>query len=101
LSALAEALSGALGCPVNDMTGLDGSYEIEVAASADELVGLHPPPAQILTTGPNSVGSNELARDPSPSLMDSIKVLGLQMEGRKVRIQFIVVDAINKVPTEN
>ncbi|HTS66263.1 MAG TPA: TIGR03435 family protein, partial [Candidatus Acidoferrales bacterium] len=86
--------------PVIEMTGLTGAYEMEFDVSGEEVrtaARAHgfavPPPAE---------GSSESASDPAGvSLAASLRRLGLRLEPRKAPVEVIVIDAVEKVPTEN
>jgi len=45
--------------------------------------------------GPADVG------DPSGSIFSSIQQLGLKLESRKAPLEFLIVDHVEKTPTEN
>jgi uncharacterized protein (TIGR03435 family) len=86
--------------PVQDATGLTGKYDIDLTWTPDPAfrpTGLQPPaspmtpPAADIPTAPE--GSSLFT-----ALRES---LGLRLERRDVPIQFLVVDHIERVPTEN
>jgi uncharacterized protein (TIGR03435 family) len=83
----AQALTGLLGTPVADMTGLPGAYDISLEAAPDSMPGLH---------------SRTAASDSSyPSIFTALKSLGLTLEAKEVPVKQLVVDAARKLPTEN
>jgi bla regulator protein BlaR1 len=76
--------------PVIDLTGEKGRYQVVLEMSMAELEAV------------SSSGS----RDDIPSAglkaaQDGLKKLGLQLEHRKVPIEVLVVDHLEKAPTEN
>jgi bla regulator protein blaR1 len=76
--------------PVIDMTGEKGRYQVVLEMSVAELEA-------VLSSG---------SRDDIPSTglkaaQDGLKKLGLQLEHRKVPIEMLVVDHLEKVPTGN
>jgi uncharacterized protein (TIGR03435 family) len=102
LSVLMAQLGGQ---QVVDLTGLKGDYEIAVEITLADLMamagsqGLGPPPPS--ATGAASGGP--VASDPAggPSLYQSVKQLGLELEERKAQVVRLVIDHVEKTPTEN
>jgi uncharacterized protein (TIGR03435 family) len=93
MPALARALSGVLAAPVEDVTGLSGSYDIELKWSPDER-----PPAGSSDSGDGVVKAGE----PSLSLFTAAKLqLGLALKPDRVPVEMIVIDSAEKQPTEN
>jgi uncharacterized protein (TIGR03435 family) len=90
---LAGQLSGQLRGPVADTTGLAGKYDIDLywVATSDLRAG---------APGADPAG---LAGDPGgPTLEQALQEqLGLKLESKKGAVDFLVVDHIEKVPTEN
>jgi uncharacterized protein (TIGR03435 family) len=85
---LAKTFSGQLGRPVTDDTGLKGEYEIRLYWVTDAAGG--PPSA----TTPEGAGG--------PTLMRAIQdQLGLRLEAKRGPVEFLVVDHMEKLPTEN
>jgi uncharacterized protein (TIGR03435 family) len=82
LSHFSEALSRQLDRAVVDMTGLTGSFDFEV------------------TYGPEDAHSN--SDDSGPSIFAAVQEkLGLKLEARKGSVELLVIDRIEKTPTEN
>ena len=80
MTELARLLANQLRQPVTDATGLKGKYEIAMTWVPGE-------PA---------------ADDPGPSLIQALQdQLGLKLEPKKGMIDIVVIDHIEKVPTEN
>jgi uncharacterized protein (TIGR03435 family) len=80
---LAGYLSGLLDAPIDDATGLHGEYEINLRT----LAGVAPDPAS----------------DSAPqSVFDALpEQLGLRLVPRKDQVDVLVVDRMDKSPTEN
>jgi uncharacterized protein (TIGR03435 family) len=88
---LAAQLSGQLGKPVTDATGLKGKYAIGMFWASDNAAGAAPDPGGVPT-----------ASDPAPTLMQALQdQLGLRLESKKGPVEFVVVDHAEKAPTEN
>lgn len=81
LPILANNLSGILGRPVSDQTGLDGLYDIDLNFTDDA-------PTQDSATYPGIVTALQ-------------EQLGLKLESNKAVFDMIGVDQAEKIPTEN
>ena len=80
----AAYLSGLLDEPVTDNTALTGHYDMRLQA----LVGSNPPAADGV--------------DSPPSLLDAVQAqLGLRLTPKKDMVDILVVDHMEKTPTEN
>lgn len=96
---LADMLSNNLGRPVLDKTGLTGEYDVTLDFSPEGLGLMRgmpmPPPGK---GGPEG----EHDGDTGPNLMTAVQEqLGLKLESRKGAVDLIVVDSMEKTPTEN
>jgi uncharacterized protein (TIGR03435 family) len=102
MSTLAADLTGVLGRPVFDRTGLTDSYELTLSVTSED-VALMLPSGMRETTGAVRSGSEAVASAPaSPaSIVNSIERLGLRLESRRMPIDVIVVDQVSKRPTPN
>jgi uncharacterized protein (TIGR03435 family) len=79
---LAEILTERVGRPVLDQTNLAGPYDLALEWSAGETAGTD--------------------RDSPPSLFTALQEqLGLKLEPVKAPVESIVVDALERTPTEN
>ncbi len=84
---LAGLLSADLQRPVLDKTGLEGLYKVKLDYAMDSPLG----------TG---TGANDAV--PAPSLSTALQdQAGLKIEPTKVQVKILVIDHIEKVPTEN
>ena len=89
MAELAKALPGWGGIgidrPVVDLTGLDGAYdfELEIAAGRPKKGGV--------------AGED----DSGPTIFDAMTHLGLKLESRKRSMPIVVIDHVERVPTEN
>ena len=84
---LARYLSGKGYGPVEDFTDLKGKYDIDLSWSPDpgfESPGADSPP------------------DPAAGLLTAVREsLGLRLEPRKLQVEVLVIDHIERVPSEN
>lgn len=86
---LADLFARFLGQPVVNETGLQGVYSFTLEWSPDETVRMGP--------GPETAASST-----GPSLFSALQEqLGLKLEGRKGPVEVLVVDHIDRTPTEN
>jgi uncharacterized protein (TIGR03435 family) len=105
LTILVRATGGSL--EVKDMTGLTGEYRIAIAFSLEDLKGaarakwIEEPNPPAGATG--AAMPADAATDPggSPSLDKAVKALGLKLALRKVMIEQLVIDHIEKTPAES
>jgi uncharacterized protein (TIGR03435 family) len=95
---LAHSLWSVAGRPVIDATGLTGEYEFELTFAAD-IPGTRPasPPP---SSGPPLASAPD--GDAGPSLFSAVQdQLGLRLESKKGPVDTIVIDRLEKAPTEN
>jgi len=118
----ADLLTGMTDRPVVDMTGLSGDYQVVLEASPEELIGGMAraqglPFGQGGPGGPGGFGGfdgggrsgggavraqTDGASDPSGNVVSaSVEKLGLKLEPRKSPVETIVVDQLEKTPTDN
>ena len=115
LPAFADLLTRFVDRPVVDMTELKGTYQIGLDLSMAELrnvaraagIGV-PSPGGGAGSGPGPVGRGgpegraSDASDPGGStIFETIQQLGLKLDPRKSPVETIVVDHVEKTPTEN
>ena len=107
LTALSQANGGQ---EVKDMTGLKGNYQVafsfsladmrsDVRSVLQEKMGVPSPPAEAA----GAAMPADAASDPggASSLLQSLKSMGLRLESRKVMVEQLVIDHIERMPTEN
>jgi uncharacterized protein (TIGR03435 family) len=106
MARLADTLTSMVDRPVVDRTGLTGKYEIgfDVPSQNVRRAVMMPMPGKIPRAplppdpGPGGVA----APDPTGgSMFQSVQSLGLRLEKDKAVIETIVVEHIEKTPTEN
>jgi uncharacterized protein (TIGR03435 family) len=85
---LADLFAKMVGMPVTNETGLTGAYTFTLEWAPDETTRLEP------DAPPSPSGK--------PSLFAALQEqLGLKLEGRKGPVEVLVVDHIDRTPTEN
>lgn len=100
LALMLTSLGGGNGRPVVDMTGLTGHYELAVDFSLSDLVAsLHDQGIDI----PVRPGGGSDASEPGgdSTVSDALAKLGLKLEKSKAMIEQLVIDHVEKLPTEN
>ena len=104
MESFAHALSVQLTVPVQDLTGLKGKYDIDVAWIPD----LTFEPARGRHNGhpvDDADAQDRMRRLPNPPATDIFHALrdslGLKLESRKQQVDVVVIDHIERVPTGN
>jgi uncharacterized protein (TIGR03435 family) len=104
MAAFAEMLTRLVDRPVIDMTDLKGNYQIALDLSMDTLFNV----ARSAGVGVPAVGGRGEpgrpvdASDPSSSsIFASVQQLGLRLEPRKTPFEFVVIDHVERMPSEN
>jgi len=92
MAALANTLPRFVGRPVVNRTNLEGRYDFDLEFSPEDLRGMPGPPNQ-----PGAVPTAELG----VSIFTSLQRVGLKLESQKQMLDAIVVDKVEKVPSEN
>ena len=95
MTALAGAVERLLDRPVVEMTGIGGTYDFSLEYSWDEVRSL----VRSTSGGATQLPAN--AADTANSIFTSLAAFGLKLEPRKAPIEVIVVDRIERTPTEN
>jgi uncharacterized protein (TIGR03435 family) len=107
ISALIDMLGNQVGRPVVDATELKAKYDFNLDFSPDGLngpmgpMGMMPPPQHDGGPGPGGpvAGGPDNA---GPSIFTALQEqLGLKLEQRKGPMELLVIDRLEKVPTEN
>jgi uncharacterized protein (TIGR03435 family) len=105
MKGLAELISQFAGNPVVDNTELKGTYQLVFDFSMDEMMAMARASGAMPGQGPAAApgqGPANAASDPSgPSVTAMVQKYGLKLTPQKVPVEFIVVDHIEKTPTEN
>ncbi len=107
---LVDILTPFVDRPVLDMTELKGSYQVGLDLTLEDMMkvarsagmGAGVPVAQFPVPGATVSGSPlNAASTPSGSVFSAIEKLGLKLDPRKAAVEMIVVDHLEKTPTEN
>jgi uncharacterized protein (TIGR03435 family) len=92
LADIARMSQGRVGQPVVDKTGLAGTYDFNIDFSNGAPSSAADPGSNLPLSG---------ARDEAPPFLVAIESLGLKLESKKLPFDVVVIDHIEKTPTEN
>jgi uncharacterized protein (TIGR03435 family) len=109
LAQFADMLSRFMDRPVVDMTELKGNYQVSLDLSMEDLRGMARKAGVVIPAGAGPGGGDAAARpaadaasEPSgTSIFATVQQLGLKLDARKAPIDIIVIDHLEKTPTEN
>ena len=101
IRASAHFLSASLDRPAQDFTGLEGTYDIDLAWAPDP--GWSPSAGSFaaVTARLGNTGA-DLPAAPTATVFTAIREsLGLKLEPRHEQVEMLVIDRVERVPTEN
>lgn len=107
MSGLADMLSqfsqmqGAGGRQVVDMTGLKGNYDFTLDFPLADLLNMARSAGMMPPGGPPPQMNEAPEPGGSSSLNESVEALGLKLDPRNAPVEQVVIDHIEKTPTEN
>jgi uncharacterized protein (TIGR03435 family) len=91
-----------VGRPVVDKTGLTGVYDFNLFFRSDPIGAAGAGPAAVPEPPSGQVGAPDAASEPAPGLFEGLESqLGLKLESKKGPVEVLVVDKVNRMPTEN
>jgi uncharacterized protein (TIGR03435 family) len=98
MKALADFISRYYDRPLVDMTGLTGAYDMEFDVSGEEVRNAARAHGMVLRAPELADAASEPA---GASLPSSLQKLGLKLESRKAPAEVIVIDKVEKIPSDN
>ena len=99
---LADMLSQFLDRPVLNMTELTGTYQVALDLAMEDMMKVARASGIGAMMGPDPVRlPADAASSPGSSLFTAVQQLGLRLDARKAPVEMIVVDRLEKTPTEN
>lgn len=131
MAAFADALTLFLGRPVVDQTGMEGNYRVTLELPAEAEVGMMmnmlraagmpppvvgggggrggtggdppPPPPNLVSPGcPDPITLlSDVVGAPDAAIAKAVQLLGLRLQSGRAPVETIVVDHLEKTPTEN
>jgi uncharacterized protein (TIGR03435 family) len=97
---ICDFIANQLGRPVADQTGLTGKYDFNLEFAPENMPGLLPGAGP--GPGRGDAAGPPPSNDPAPTLIAALQEqLGLKLETKKLAVDLVVVDHIEKTPTEN
>jgi uncharacterized protein (TIGR03435 family) len=101
MSRFAEVLARFEDKPVVDMTDLKGSYDFDLEFTQEDYMAMliRSAIAAGVTLPPEAL--RMLSGSSGDSLLNALERLGLKLETRKAPLEVLVIDHIEKTPTEN
>ena len=101
MSSFAEVLARFEDRPVVDMTELKGSYDFDLEFTPEDYMAMliRSAIAAGVTMPPEAL--RMLSGSSGDSLLNALQRLGLKLETRKAPLEVLVIDRIEKAPTEN
>jgi uncharacterized protein (TIGR03435 family) len=103
LSQFSGIAGGAL--QVVDMTGIKGNYQVALEFPLADLLAMARSAGADIPAMPGGAAAMpaDAASDPgsSSSLLQAVQALGLKLESRKAVLEQLVIDHVEKTPTEN
>jgi uncharacterized protein (TIGR03435 family) len=105
MDGLTAQLSNGFDRPVIDQTGLKGRYDLKLRYDPSSMPGGRSGPKDALDPAPaGGDPANRISAggDPPPSIFDALQEqLGLKLEARKGPVDLLVIDHVQKTPTQN
>ena len=104
MAKLAHFLSGRLDRQVQDYTGLKGTYDIDLSWTADPTIDRQAPSTSSYAAAQADLGDTniDLPAAPTATLFTALRdLLGLKLEARMEPVEMLVIDHVERVPTEN
>ena len=96
MAEFASLLTSNIGRPVFDRTKLTGMYRFKIELPFDASVS-----SIVARVGTRTVDGTPLNEPVGVSAVKAVEQLGLALEPRRILLDTIVVESINKTPTEN
>lgn len=109
MAGLATQLSNQFDRPIIDQTGLTGKYDLKLRYDPTSLPGgrggmfmMGPPPGAAPGGADGGRGPAPEEREQAPSIFAAVQEqLGLKLEAKKGPVELLVIDHVDKTPTEN
>jgi uncharacterized protein (TIGR03435 family) len=89
------------------MTGLTANYQVAISFSLEDLLNIARSQGMAVPNLPAEGGGAALpgdaASDPggSSTLVQAVQSMGLKLEPRKATVDHLIIDHVEKTPTEN
>ena len=101
MASLAHFLSTSLDRPVQDFTGLTGAYDIDLSWAPDPGID-RPLRSSEAARAASADARADLPAAPTDTIFTAIRdSLGLRLEPRNAQVEMLVIDHVERIPTEN
>jgi uncharacterized protein (TIGR03435 family) len=101
LATLADVLARFVDRPVVDRTGLEGRYDVAFEVQPDDFVAMMIRSAVAAGVPMPPQALQRLDTASPAAVPDALKSLGLSLTGRRAPLEVLVIDSMEKAPTEN
>jgi uncharacterized protein (TIGR03435 family) len=107
LANLAEMLSRFSERPVVDMTGIQGEYDFDLVFAPETMSHMPPMMHGPMASQQGGGGADnppppaDAPAEPAGTIYDAVQKYGLKMEPRKAPMEMLIVDRIERTPTDN
>jgi len=98
---LAGGLAMLLGSPVTDATGLDKKYDLSLTFRTAGTVVENGPGLGMASWAGSARQTDLYGVEAVPDIFGAVQSLGLKLESKKTPKETIVIDHIEKLPTDN
>ena len=101
MPAFCDLLGKLLGTAVVDMTGLTATYQVLLDIPLEDVIKMKLNAEA--NANPTGARSGDAAADPvnNSAIFGAVQQMGLKLEPRKAPMDLLVIDRVEKVPTEN
>jgi uncharacterized protein (TIGR03435 family) len=101
MAMLAQALQNYVGRPIVDMTNDDGFYDFTLTVTPEDFLAMRIRAAQSAGVALPAEATRLLDSASIDSLAESLAKLGITLQSRRAPLEYLVVDRVEKTPTEN
>ena len=102
LQQLADSLARFVGRPVVDQTGLAGTYKVGLDLSREDMMAAARAAGVNVPAGALGGSAGAGPADPGgTAIFQSIENMGLKLDSRKLAVEYMVIDRLEKTPTED
>ena len=101
LSTLAEMISRFSERPVVDYTGIQGQYDFDLVFAPETMRNMPGGKGMMMPPGGGEHPQTDAPAEPAATIYESVQRYGLKLEPRKAPMEMLIVDHIEKEPTEN
>jgi uncharacterized protein (TIGR03435 family) len=101
MEALARTLTAFAGPPVVDTTGVEGYFDVSLPVTPEDYQGMLIRSAEAAGVSLPPQALRLIETSTLDSLFDSLRKVGLSLEAKRLPLDVLVVDHMEKAPTAN